>query len=467
MFIGREFEMEKLNRLYGEKGFQMPVIYGRRRVGKTRLISEFCAGKQTVFYAAIEQNDTEALRMFSDEVLRCLPGKQSSFISSFDSWDSAFRYVADCAREERIVLVIDEFPYIASANPSLPSILQKAIDHYFSGTQLFLILCGSSMSFMEHQVLDYKSPLYGRRTAQFKIQPLDCFDSMKFFPGWKGHEQLYGYGITGGIPQYVLAAGRHGSFRQAVEEEFLAGTGVLFEEPANLMKQEMREPAVYNSILRAIAGGASRQAEISTKVGMPSKSVANYLKALIDLEILRKDYPFGDNNSRKVVYRVKDQLFRFWYRFIPGAMSLIGMGMPDEAFEKMIAPHFSDYFGPVFEDICRQYLVRLNRQKKLRTVYREFARWWGSDPETRQQEEIDIVGSDTEWALFGECKWKGEKTGLREMEKLQKRSMLLLRDKKREYCLFSRAGFTEGLRKEAERTGNTMLVDLEELLAEK
>ena len=464
MFIGREAEMKKLNRLYKDKGFQMPVIYGRRRVGKTRLISEFCSDKKTVFYAAIEQNDREALRMFSEALLQGLPGKQSSFISSFDSWDSAFRYAAECAEDQRIVLVIDEFPYLAAANPSLPSILQKAIDHYFTETNLFLILSGSSMSFMENQILNYKSPLYGRRTAQFKIQPLDCFDSIKFFSDWRRDEQFFGYGITGGIPQYLLAAKRHGSFKEAVMEEFLTGNGVLFEEPANLMKQEMREPAVYNSIIRAIAGGASRQIEISTKVGIPSKSVANYLKALIELEILEKQYPYGDTNSRKVIYRVKDQLFRFWYRFIPGALPLIGMGLPEEAYEKTIFPYFRDYFGPVFEDICRQYLCRLNRQKRLRTIYHAFSRWWGTDPQTRQQEEIDIVGADAEWALFGECKWKSEKIDQGELEKLHRRSMLLLKDKKREYYLFSKSDFTDGLRKEAERTENTTLVGLAELL---
>ncbi len=223
MFIGRESEMEQLNRLYGEKGFQMPVVYGRRRVGKTRLISEFCRNKKTVFFTAIEQNDTEALRMFSEAVLQGLPGMQSSFITSFDSWDLAFRYAAEFAKDERIILVIDEFPYLASGNPSLPSILQKGIDHYFTGTSLFLILCGSSMSFMENQVLDYKSPLYGRRTAQFKIQPLDCFESIKFLSLWKKDERFQGYGITGGspstsLPQDVTAVSKRQSGRNFFPE---------------------------------------------------------------------------------------------------------------------------------------------------------------------------------------------------------------------------------------------------------
>lgn len=466
MFVGRELELQKLNALFKEPGFQMPVIYGRRRVGKTRLIREFCSGKKCVFYAAIEQNDAEALRLFSDALLHGLPGEQPSYVSVFDSWDMAFRYVGDASRRERLILVIDEYPYLASANSALSSILQRAIDHYFSDGNLFLILCGSSMSFMENEVLNYKSPLYGRRTAQFKIQPLDYFDSINFFPRWSDEEKLMIYGATGGIPQYLLAAGRRTDFSEAVKEEFLTGSGVLFEEPSNLMKQEMREPAVYNSVIRAIAGGASRQIEISDRVGMPSKSAANYIRALIDLEIIEKERPFGEKSARKVIYRVKDQLFRFWYRFIPGALSLIEMGMPDEAYNMVIKPYYSEYFGPVFEDICRQYLVRQNRKRKLGDIYSGFSRWWGSNPATRQQEEIDIVGAGEKVALFGECKWRTGKTASDELDKLVRRSANLLAEREREYFLFSKSGFTEGLREKAGRMGNVTLAALNDLLKE-
>ena len=466
MFVGREREMAKLEALYHEPGFQMPVIYGRRRVGKTRLLREFCTGKRCVFFAAIEQNDAEALRLFSTALLEALPGDASSYISAFDSWDSAFRYVSGFARTERLILAIDEYPYLASANPSLPSILQKAIDHYFVGTNLFLILCGSSMSFMENEVLNYKSPLYGRRTAQFKIQPLDSFDSMKFFPGWNGPEKLMVYGVAGGIPQYLLAMSRRGGFREAVTEEFLTSSGVLFEEPANLMKQEMREPAVYNSVIRAIAGGTRQQSEISERVGVPSKSAANYIRALLELEIIEKERPFGEKSPRKVLYRVKDHLFRFWHRFIPKALPMIEMGMASEAYDMMIKPHYNEYFGPVFEEICRQYLVRLNRKKRLAGIYTGFSRWWGANPATRQQEEIDIVASGENIALFGECKWRGEKTASDELDKLVRRSANLLQDCEKEYFLFSRSGFTKGLTERAERAGNVTLVGLEELLDE-
>jgi AAA+ ATPase superfamily predicted ATPase len=464
VFIGREAEMAKLEALYKEPGFQMPVIYGRRRVGKTRLLQEFCAGKKCVFYTAIEQNDGEALRLFSRALLEALPGEASSYIDSFDSWDSAFRYAADFARTERLILAIDEYPYLAGANSALPSILQRAIDHYFSAGSLFLVLCGSSMSFMENEVLNYKSPLYGRRTAQLKIQPLDCFDSIKFLPGWEEAERLMAYGITGGIPQYLLAAARHDSFREAVVEEFLTGSGVLYEEPANLMKQEMREPAVYNSVIRAVAGGASRQSEISDRVGMPSGSAANYIRALADLDIIEKERPFGDKSPRRVVYRVKDHLFRFWHRFIPAALPMIGMGMPSEAYDMLIAPNYSEYFGPVFEEICRQYLVRRNRKRSLGDIYTNFSRWWGTNPATKQQEEIDIVGAGENGALFGECKWRGERASSAELDRLVRRSANLLTDKDREFFLFSRSGFTKGLVQKAAGAGNLTLVGLRELL---
>lgn len=463
MFVGRETELTGLNRLYEKKGFQMPVIYGRRRIGKSRLMQEFCKDRKTVFYVAIEQNDREALRLFSDVVLQELQGNESPFLSGFESWDMAFRYVADFAKSEKLILVIDEFPYLAGGNASIPSILQKAIDRYFIDTQLFLMLCGSSMSFMETQILDYKSPLYGRRTAQFKIEPMDYLDSARFLSGWSPEEQLMGFGLAGGVPQYLLAIGANADFREALVNEFLTSSGTLFEEPTSLMKQEMREPAVYNSIIKAISEGASRQVDISNRAGMQSKSVAVYLKALVDLGVIEKQFPYGERNSKKVIYKVKDQLFRFWYRFIPKSLSFIEMGMAENACEKIIGPMFNEYFGPVFEDICLQYLIRMNRGKKLNAVYSSFGRWWGTDHNTRQQEEIDIVGSDDTMALFAECKWKSEKVRTADYEKLQMRSMLIEKDKKREYCLFGKSGFTEGLKRKASESDNIRLVKMQDL----
>lgn len=443
MFFGRESELKELNNLYNKKGFQFPVVFGRRRVGKTRLLQEFCKDKKAVFYVAIEQNDVEALRQFTEVIQQSFPEDETlSFIGLFPSWDDALRFVANKAQAQRIVLVIDEYPYLVSGNKSIPSMIQKLIDQIFVNTQLFLILCGSSMSFMENEVLNYKSPLYGRRTAQFRIRPLDYLNSINILSKWKPIEQLYGYAVAGGIPLYLLALADYPDFKSAVIQTILSPRGTLFEEPANLMKQEMREPAIYNSIIKAIASGASRQKDISDTIHEEAKKIANYLTALIDLEIIEKQFPLDAPEGKRVIYRIKDNLFAFWYRFIPKALSLIEMGLPEEAYQRLVEPYLNDYFGLIFEDISRQYLVRLNRERKLPHLFLQFGKWWGQDPHTKTPQEIDIVASNDQVALFAECKWRNEKTSIQVLESLKYKSQFTQKDKEKIYFLFSKSGFT-------------------------
>ncbi len=445
MFHGRKAELDTLTDLYKKDGFQMPVIYGRRRVGKTRLIEEFCKDKRAIFYVGIEQNDVLALKAFSQVVLDKLPSQDLQFADAFTSWSMAFKYIAAHAKNERLILAIDEYPYLVNGNKSLSSILQNAIDHDFKGTQLFLILCGSSMSFMENQLANYRSPLYGRRTAQIKLRPLDYYDSVKFFSHWAPQDRLYGYGVAGGIPQYLLMLSQQTNIRNAIKENLLKNTGALFEEPINLMKQEMREPATYNSIIQAIAEGATKQNEIASAIGEETKKTANYLRSLLDLEIIRKEYPIGDKNVRRVVYRLEDNLFRFWYRFIPDALPLIEMNLSNEAYDRLVSPFMSDYFGHIFEDISKQYLLRLNRINRLPALYFEFGRWWGANPDTRQEEEIDIVGAARQDALFAESKWKNSRVGLDIFKALVMKSRLTQKGKTPAYYIFSKSGFSDAL----------------------
>ncbi|MDR0287966.1 MAG: ATP-binding protein [Clostridiales bacterium] len=177
MFVGRDKELSVLNKLYEEKTFQMVVIYGRRRIGKTTLISEFITGKPAIFFTAQEVNDTLNLNQFSKQVYNFFDMPVST--RAFVNWNNAFEFLAEKAKNRQIILAFDEFPYAAAANRSLRSILQTAIDHDLKTTGLFLILCGSHMSFMENEVLGYKSPLFGRRTAQIRLDGFDYYDAGK------------------------------------------------------------------------------------------------------------------------------------------------------------------------------------------------------------------------------------------------------------------------------------------------
>lgn len=446
MFVGRQRELAELERRYKTPQFQMVILYGRRRVGKTRLIQEFCKGKSTVFTVGLQQSPQAALAGFSRDLLSQLPSESSGFIDGFRSWQDAFHYITQQANGKRLVLVIDEYPYLAQAEPSISSILQMVIDHEWKETDLYLILCGSSMSFMENQVLGYQSPLYGRRTAQMKIRPLRCWESAAFFPKWNWQERLYAYGVCGGIPQYLEYFAGYEDFASAVRGELLALSGHLAQEPTNLMQQEMREPAVYNSIIAAIAGGASRQSDIASAVGKDARDITSYLRSLLDLEILVKLQPIEVQKRNRAIYSLSDNLFRFWHHFIPACLPLMSMGMEELAWQERIKPKMDEYFGPVFEGICLEYVQRGVERGDIRPIYLAYGKWWGNNPQKKREEEIDVVAVTQDDILIGECKWRNEKMGTAVFELLKERGELIRRDRRMHYALFSKDGFSSALR---------------------
>ncbi len=461
MFIGRDFELNSLNKLYEEDKFQFAVIYGRRRVGKTTLIKEFCKSKANIFYVAEEYNDKIALESFSDKILTYFDMKD--FISSFESWEKAFMYLGKQAKDERLVVVIDEFPYIVNSNKSIPSLLQNLIDHHLKDTKLFLIICGSSMSFIEKEVLSYKSPLYGRRTAQFIIEPFDFFDSSKFFPKYNLEDRVKAYGALGGIPQYLLKFNDEKSIKDNIKEAFLNKSSYLYEEPKNLLKQELREPALYNSMIEAIANGSTKLNEIATKVGESTDKCAKYLRTLLELRILKKETPASEEGiSRKSIYRIQDNLFKFWYRFVFDNASLVEQEMIDYVYSNKILPELNNYMGAVFEDICIEYLKRKNKKLELPFVFEKIGRWWGNNPIKKREEEIDILAISKQSVLFGECKWTRVPINMDVVNSLIEKSSIFSYSQKY-YAFFSKSGYTEDVKSFVKGSKNIFLFDLEDL----
>ena len=461
MFIGRNRELTSLDKFYMSEKFEFVVIYGRRRVGKTSLINQFIRDKKMIYFMGIESNAKQNLENFSKNILEYGTGIQTE--SAFLSFQAALEYVFKLAEKERLVLVIDEYPYVARSSKSLASILQLLIDKYKETSKLMLILCGSSMSYMEDHVLAYKAPLYGRRTGQMKILPFDFADTCRYFKNFSAEDKALIYGIIGGTPQYLLQMDDRLSIEENIKNTFLNPTSSLFDEPENLLKQEVREPALYNAIITAIATGASRMAEISTKVGEDTSICANYLKNLIALGLIQKETPYGEKESRKSIYSIDDNMFRFWYRFIPENSSVIARGAADLAYRR-IEPYLSDYMGKVFEEICKQYLWNMLLDGKSPVEFKELGRWWGANPITRSQEEIDIMGvQDKDTVMFGECKWTSEKVDLGVLEKLEERSQLFHYHKVYLY-LFAKKGFTKGCIDKAKERGNVLLVTYDNII---
>ena len=460
VFLGREWELKKLNEMYLSKGFQFPVIYGRRRVGKTSLINEFIKDKKAIFFTGIENSAGQNLENLSRAILSYAGGGADEAV--FPSFQSALEYVFRLAGKERLIFVIDEYPYVARAERSLASTLQALIDKYRDSSRLLLILCGSSMSFMENHVLAYKAPLYGRRTAQFKILPFDYFESKACHKNFSAVDMAVVYGAVGGTPQYLLQIDDRLSVKENIKRCFLNPASSLYEEPVNLIKQEVREPAAYNAIITAIASGSTKLSEISSKVGGETSACATYIKNLTALGIVKKETPFAEKSTRKTIYKLNDNLFRFWYRFVPDNIAAISRGLDDEVYDR-ISPLIDNYMGAVFEDICMQYLWKQRAKGECSIAFTDIGRWWGNDAKNKREAEIDIMGDDgIGAALFCECKWTKEKVDVGVLEALVERSRLF-QYKKMHYYIFARSGFTKGCVEKAKAFGNVNLVTFDEI----
>lgn len=461
MFLGREKEIKQLERLYASDKFEFAVIYGRRRVGKTTILNEFVKGKPAICFTGVETNEKQNLENLSKCIFEFTTGIEAD--TSFSSFQGAIEYVFKLAQQERIILCIDEYPYVARSSKSLASTLQFLIDKFKDNSKLFLILCGSSMSYMEDKVLSYKAPLYGRRTAQFKVLPFEFGETLEYLKSFSDEDKALAYGIVGGTPQYLLQINSKLSIEDNIRALFLNTVSSLYEEPNNLLKQEVREPAVYNAIITAIATGASKLSEISGKVGESTSVCTVYIKNLISLGIIKKETPYGESSARKTIYSIEDNMFRFWYRFVPANISAISRGAEDIAYNR-IASHLSEYMGAVFEEICKQYLWNKLISGDVPVEFVTLGRWWGTNPKTREQIEIDIMAaSDKENVIFGECKWTNTKADVGVLDTLVSRGALFNHSNKH-YYLFAKSGFTQGCRDKAKELKNVTLVKLNEII---
>ena len=461
MFHCRDKELHDLNKRYKKNDFECIVVYGRRRVGKTALINEFCKGKPTVFFSALNASSQENLEALSKATYeKDHPRAETAPV--YQSFDAAFAEITRMAEEERLVFVIDEYPYLAKANKSISSRLQNIIDHTWKNGKLFLILCGSSMSFMEYQVLGYESPLYGRRTGQFKIQALTYKEMTAFNPDLTDEQQAFIYGITGGIPHYINKLDVDGDVDEALKENLFNTSSYLYEEPENLLKQELREPAIYNSVITAVASGASHSNEIATKVGIEAPICAKYLKVLLDLGILVKETPITEKAGKKTIYAIGDNFFRFWYRFVPQNTSAISAGKIERIYDPIIKKHYPDYMGLIFEQMCREYLFLY--AEDVPVVLSDIGQWWGTDSKAKKEVQIDIVGTPVEGNeyIIGSCKYRNAPVGVDELELLKQYEDVFGKGDKYHYYIFSKSGFTQGLQELANK-GEVRLVTLREM----
>lgn len=448
MFVGREEELAMLEKLYSSRSFEMVVVYGRRRVGKTALIEEFSKDKRTLSFTAQLQSDKDNLSDFSHTVFRCfgLP----DVMPPFADWASALQFVAEQAKDQRLVIVVDEFPYACNANAALPSTMQVAVDKHLKRSNVMLVLCGSNQSFMESEVLGEKSPLYGRRTAQLKLRPFDYLDAARMMPDCPVEEKISYYASLGGTPYYLEGIDFAKGYVDNMAHLFFSPMGKMFEEPSMLMRQELREPAIFSSTMRAIAHGANKQGEIANAIGVPAGSLGFYLKTLISLGLVERMAPFGEpERGKRGLYRICDPAFSFWYRFVAPYASAVEQGLGQSVAEHLLtSDQRAEYEGHAFERVCAQWLVRQARSGHLPLSVTGIGAWWGGDPATRKQTDIDVVVEDRidKKLIVAECKWCNEIDETAVVASLREKRRLLPGYRSYECYLFTKNPISQATR---------------------
>lgn len=411
-FTGREEELAFLEGAYEKDKSQMIVIYGRRRVGKTCLLQKFIKDKKHTYFLCTRGNEIEQIRLLSGFIAENM-GDVAVAQSPFSDWHTLFMYLQSKIGDKRFVLVIDEFPYLINANPAVPSIFQKYWDEYLSGTNIMLVLCGSSISMMEREVLTYKSPLYGRRTGQWKVEPMMFEESLDLFPQKIDIEDAVRiYSITGGIPFYLTELDLEKSAVDNILENVARKGRMLYEEGEFLVREELREPLTYFSILSAISAGNTKQTRIADNIGMASTALPRYLSTLERLGFIEKNMPVTDySRSKKTVYRIKDNFVNFWFSFIYPYKSYIEEGNYLR-YKEVLDRAFNKHVSFVFEDISRDLIRKQGGANKLPFDFTKIGMWYGHYRDTatgmRKEVEIDIVAldDDTNTIAFIECKWK-------------------------------------------------------------
>lgn len=466
VFIGRERELDALERMWERNSFQMMVVLGRRRVGKTALLDEFAKGRRTLYFTARQQTTANNLRDFTRTLMRFLSMPEG--MPAFPDWGSAIDFLVREAGRigERFLFVFDEFPYAAMADSSLPSVLQIAIDHGLKDTDAMMVLCGSNEGFMESEVLGYKSPLYGRRTGQIRLKPFDAFDTRRMLGGVPAEDAVAYYAAFGGTPYYLRQVRPERGFERNVEDLMLDASGLLYEEPMMLLRQELRDPATYSSVLDAVGAGRTRQSEIADHAGVsPATAVSKYLGVLADLGLVERLVPFGEDprRSRKGLWKIRDPFFAFWHRFVSPNVPAIENGDGAAAARGVFGPALDTYVGQRFEDVCMQWVMRTNGTDHLPLLATRFGKWWGNDPRKREQTDIDLVAADPASGdiLLGECKWRNRLDETEAVEALLAREGLVKGYKRAWFMLFTKQPVSDATR--AKYQGRVMFLDVRDL----
>lgn len=463
MFINRRLELDLLEKRFSSGKAEFFVLYGRRRVGKTELLAHFCEGKRSIFFVSDIGSEISLRTALSKTINTALFGP-NQMNAVYSSWDDLLQTLAQAAQTERLVVVMDEFPYMITSHPPLATILQRMWDQTLKNSQIILILCGSYIGMMEETVLGYQAPLYGRRTGQYLLEPLHFKDARLFYPSFNLEDQVRGYAVYGGTPAYLQTIQPSISLKDNILEGILSRGAFLYDEVRFILQQELREPRNYFAILQAIAAGKTRLNEIKQATGIEGATA--YLDTLQQLHLVERVVPVTEmqpQKSRRGVYRLKDNYLRFWFRYVHPNHSQLELGGASIILENQVMPEIDHFTSLAFEDVCGQFLWQRGLSRKLPFLPGQIGNWWNANA------EIDVVVLGESDSILVECKWSNRPVGsdiLAELERKVEWIRPELGNRRLGFALCSRSGFTPQLVENLQQRKDppVLLFDLPEIL---
>lgn len=451
VFFNRELELSQLRATWQAPGAALVTVWGRRRVGKSTLLARFAAGKRSLYLYGTRMAErdvladlaTQAADVFGDPYLRQAP---------FPTWDSALDYLATRARRSKLLVILDEFPYLCEVTRGLDTLVQRWWDKVHSSSRLKLILAGSGFSFMEG-LTGARGALHGRRTAQVSVHPFDYIDAARFYPHLTAEDRVRAYSCFGGVPAYLRHWTRQRRLGQLVGETMLSPGHSLFREAEELLRTEFHQQALYASILRAISGGARRPSDIARAAGRNNADeIFDHLRRLQELRFLKREVPVTEADrprTQRVLYQLSDPYLRFWFRFVAPYQSFIQLGRGAEVWDREIAPALDEFVAhTTWEEVVAQHLWRLLRTDGLDARFSLLGRWWDGE------DEVDLVGVwNGRVTLVGECKWTGTPMRTKVLGDLRRKAARFASETPPLWVLASRCGFEPDLIEQAEREG--------------
>jgi len=445
-FIGRQLELEKLTQIYQTDNFEFGVVYGRRRIGKSTLLKSFIKDKPSIYLVANEKKLEFNLENFAREVGAFVGQTHIKFSSFSDMLDFLFTNIS-----EKTIIIIDEFTYLVETEKAVLSELQNAVDKYKDNSRLKLIISGSHVGMVEDMIA-YKKPLYARKTFAIKLGEFDYFEAAEFFPNFSPEDRIRAYSFCGGVPYYLSLVDDTKSIRENIIDMFVRPFAHLENELDFIFQTEFRSKVNYSSVLQVVANGKTKLNEISqiSHINDTAKT-ATYLKPLIDMGIVQKERAFADSQqTRKTIYKLKNNLVNFMYSFLEDNKSAHGLLSPQDFYEIIIEPKLDQYVSFIFEEVCKQYLIRTNKMPGSEKIL-EIGRYWYNCRHTKSQIEIDICTKTTKGVIAYECKWTNSQIDMAIMLGLWDKAQAVDEISICEIGAFSKSGFTPGVTEKYKR----------------